>query len=312
MQVHWGQRCMFCVCSGLSRGSRPELRQGGQLLLRLRRTGDHLSWPVSGDEASCARTTRPPPLSLYCRCRAQWLAREREVLVAPFRRPRLLHVHRPVRGRHRQAVGRMRGEGCGPNSGRQGAQEARPGRRASLRETEAHAPHAAVGLRGLALQVAHRVLQASPEHSRSTSRTVPRVPGTLIYVLIFSLWDQFLSNFYCSSPMFAYCALAKLWRAVCHLFFQSSRDLMKLGEELLQRVMREIRKSSVSLNALSEKSGHPRLLAALASLHRGLISKQLQLSIYQSKKDAPRSPESSALMVLLFTRSLSLILTFAA
>ena len=87
---------------------------------------------------------------------------------------------------------------------------------------------------------------------------------------------------------------------------------MKLGEELLQRVMREIRKSSVSLNALSEKSGRPRLLAALASLHRGLISKQLQLSIYQSKKDAPRSPESSALMVLLFTRSLSLILTFAA
>ena len=160
---------MFCVRSGLSRGSRPELREGGQLLLRLRRAGDHLSWPMLGDEASCTRTTRRPPLSLWCRCRAQWLAREREVLVTPCRRPRLLHVHRPVRGRRRQAVGRMRGEGGGPSSGCQGAQAARPGRRAGRWETEAHAPHAAVGLRGLALQVARRLLQASPEHSRSTS-----------------------------------------------------------------------------------------------------------------------------------------------
>ena len=87
---------------------------------------------------------------------------------------------------------------------------------------------------------------------------------------------------------------------------------MRLGEELLQRVLREIRKSSASPDALSEKSGRPRLLAALASLHRGLIAKQLRLSIYQSKKDAPKSPESSALMVLLFTRFLSLISAFTA
>ena len=93
--------------------------------------------------------------------------------------------------------------------------------------------------------------------------------------------------------------IAPLLQSYAALCFQSSRDLMKLGEELLQRVMREIRKSSVSPDALSVKSGRPRLLAALASLHRGLITKQLQLSIYQSKKDAPRSPESSALMVLL-------------
>lgn len=87
----------------------------------------------------------------------------------------------------------------------------------------------------------------------------------------------------------------------CNLLLQSSRDLMKLGEELLQRAMREMRKCpkpSASSDTLAEKSGRPRLLAALSAMHRALINRQLRVSVHQSKKDTP-SPDASPLMVRL-------------
>lgn len=84
---------------------------------------------------------------------------------------------------------------------------------------------------------------------------------------------------------------------------------MKLGDELLQRAMRELRmrpKPSVSSDTLAGKSGRPRLLAALSSTHRALINRQLRVSVHQSKRDTP-SPDASPLMVRLTISLLDLI-----